>query len=297
MTIFLRPVARAKVEHAIIIVAEFDPPEGFYPDNGNEVEATVAVELALTGVREPQRLEFATMARVSPRKGKLAALHRHAMAGWVCLRAITMQLQAMEEPGRVVYSVASVRQEVIEKPSYMAKLAKLASKAKRAAGSTPDGGGSMPERHASGVGGDDIDDDDALVDDDLGVDESHHVLSGMGKVNPGPVSAVHRHTQSLLFHTDDVLLRTIREHTSLAEIDCSPAHTVLLFHQHCMYLCTMILKHTDACISRCAQVTREMTENAIEAWSNLLVKWDSVTDAKRRAMARKGVPDALRHQV
>jgi hypothetical protein len=225
-----RTHARTKVEHAIIIVAEFEPPEGFYPDNGNEVEATVAVELALTGVREPQRFEFATLAKVSSRKGKLAALHRHAMAGWVCLRAITMQLQAIEEPGRVVYSVASVSQQVIEKPSYMAKLAKLASKAKRGAGGLAvDGGGGGAvgggERVSGAGGGEDGEDDDVIGEEDLGVDESHHVLSGMGKV------------------------------------------------------------------------TREMTENAIEAWSNLLVKWDSVTDAKRRAMARKGVPDALRHQV
>lgn len=178
-----------------------------------------AIDLALTGVREPLRLEFPTPAKVVQKKGKLAAFHRHAMGAGGSLRAVTVRVQAVEEPGRVVYSVKSVEQAVIEKSSYMAKLAKLGRGVKgRVVAHGDDAPGHQDSAHAD-------EDDDDLGEDDLGVDSSAHVLSGMGKVS------------------------------------------------------------------------RDMSENAIEAWGNLLVKWDAVTETKRRAMARKGVPDALRHQV
>jgi hypothetical protein len=208
------------VDRGAVIVAEWSPPEGFFYDNSTDLDALTAIDLALTGVREPQRLEFKVRAKVIQKKGKLAALHRHAMGTGGCLHAITVRVQAVEEPGRVVYSVRSVTQAPIEKHSYMAKIGKLGRAAKTR---TASGDGEAAGAVGHTVSAEDEDDD--LGEDDLGVDSSAHVLSGMGKVS------------------------------------------------------------------------RDMTENAIEAWGNLLVKWDSVTEAKRRAMARKGVPDALRHQV
>lgn len=50
-------------------------------------------------------------------------------------------------------------------------------------------------------------------------------------------------------------------------------------------------------LSGMGKVTREMSENIIEMWADVLSKWDTVPHSKIRSLARKGIPDVLRHQV
>eukprot|EP00039_Didymoeca_costata_P033341 m.41919 g.41919 ORF g.41919 m.41919 type:complete len:983 (-) comp9824_c0_seq1:91-3039(-) len=44
-------------------------------------------------------------------------------------------------------------------------------------------------------------------------------------------------------------------------------------------------------------VSKELTQQKLEAWNELLSKWDTVPRSKIRNLARKGVPDLLRDQV
>lgn len=50
-------------------------------------------------------------------------------------------------------------------------------------------------------------------------------------------------------------------------------------------------------LSGMGTVTKEMTESIIDLWADVLSKWETVPRSKIRSLARKGIPDALRHQV
>ena len=54
---------------------------------------------------------------------------------------------------------------------------------------------------------------------------------------------------------------------------------------------------TEHVMSGTGSVSKEITEQKLEAWADALSRWDAIPRTKIRSLARKGIPDALRHQV
>eukprot|EP00041_Stephanoeca_diplocostata_P024348 m.615527 g.615527 ORF g.615527 m.615527 type:complete len:1089 (+) comp22506_c0_seq2:201-3467(+) len=223
-------------DKAMVIVGTWSPPPDVLSEcasNGETLALSLAVDVALTGVTEPLRIELKVAFRLVRHLDRVSFLRRATgNLGYGFARIIDVQLEGEEEAGKMNYSIASVNESLVEKFSYLARLSKFRRGHQHNAAlgmGSGDGDGGGDGAGDDGGGGDDergrSDSTVGIGEDDLGVDSSHHVLSGMGRID------------------------------------------------------------------------RQITENAIEQWSDLLVRWNSVPASRIRAMARKGIPDVLRHQV